>query len=482
MKLHFNFIFVLCILFYGCSEVSNEPEAAVQTSDSQKQSAPIEISYPAPTASQLEWQNSEMVMFIHFGMNTFTDKEWGDGTEDPKLFNPTNLDARQWVEIAKEIGFKYIILTAKHHDGFCLWPSKYTEHSIKNSNYKNGKGDIVKEFADACHKAGMKFSFYLSPWDRHEKSYGTEEYNDFYIKQLTELLTNYGDVGEVWLDNANGEGPEGKKQDYAWDLIYSTIRFYQPNALIAVSGPDIRWIGNEKGIGYETEWCVQSRSLSIQPADYLNRVWYPSECDVSIRPGWFYHASENQKIKSADDLVNLYLLSVGRNSNLLLNVCPDKQGRFCQEDIQRLREWKAKLKSMFSTNVFKGQKIQASNIRKHSEEDYLPGNCLDGNINTFWATDRKISEGELTIILTEPRNINVIRLEEAIKYGQRICAFELFYESNDEIIKFFEGSTIGRSRIIRFDKIYTSKIIIKLKATESSPAIREIQGFYSESI
>jgi len=247
-----------------------------------------------PTPQQVAWQEAELTMFLQFGMNTFTDREWGEGNEDPKQFDPKALDARQWATVAKEAGFKYVILTAKHHDGFCLWPSQYTEHSVKNSPYKGGKGDVVREFADACRASGLKMGLYLSPWDRHEPSYGdSPAYNRHYVAQLTELLTQYGDVAEVWFDGANGEGPNGKKQEYDWPAFYGTIRKLQPKALIAISGPDVRWVGNEDGVARETEWSIQDANPTFHPDARGGKVWWPAECDTSIRPGWFWHRAED---------------------------------------------------------------------------------------------------------------------------------------------------------------------------------------------
>ncbi len=468
-------------LFNSCSDSIIAPLQGKAVSPDNSQSPPIEPYYPIPTAEQAIWQKSELAMFLHFGINTFTDKEWGDGTEDPVLFNPTQLNAEQWVDVAKENGFQYIILTAKHHDGFCLWPSKYTSFSVKSSPYKDGKGDIVKEFADACHKKGVKFGFYLSPWDRHEETYGTDEYNIFFQNQLIELLTNYGEVGVVWFDQANGEGPNGTIQEYDWDLFYSTIRRYQPKALISIGGPDIRWIGNENGLGNQTEWCIQPRRYPIQNGTIDNMVWYPSECDVSIRPGWFYHDYENLQIKSVFQLTDIYLKSVGRNSNLLLNVPPNKQGLISDDDAQRLNDFTQSLNEIFSNDLFYNQDIQCSNVRNNSE-DYSPGNCLDDNQNTFWTTDKNVTTAEVTITLPEKTDINIIRMEEAIEYGQRIKSFKVYYDHGGIMEILFEGTTIGRSRILTFNKITTNKIKIVIDDSYASPTLRVIKGYYSNSI
>jgi len=336
-----------------------------------------------PTPQQLAWQQMELTAFLHFGINTFTGREWGDGTEDPALFNPSQLDAEQWVRTLKDAGFKMVLLTAKHHDGFCLWPTKTTTHSVASSSWKNGKGDVVKELRDACDKYGMKFGVYLSPWDRNASCYGdSPKYNQFFIQQLTELLTNYGEVHEVWFDGANGEGPNGKKQVYDWDAFYKTIQKLQPKAVMAIMGDDVRWVGNEKGIGRETEWNatvltpgiyarseennkrlgVFSKAEDLGSRDILKNAtelfWYPSEVDVSIRPGWFYHKEEDNKVKSLKHLADIYFQSVGYNSVLLLNIPPDRRGLINEADVTRLKEFAEYRKQAFADDrVKEGQKL-----------------------------------------------------------------------------------------------------------------------------
>ena len=327
----------------------------------------------------------------------------------------------------------------------------------------------------------MRFCFYLSPWDRHEKSYGTAEYNNFFINQLTELLTNYGNVGEVWFDGANGEGPNGKKQEYDWDRYYATVRKYQPEALIAVTGPDIRWIGNEDGLGSETEWCTQPKKYKLQIAGKNNLVWYPSECDVSIRPGWFYHSSEDQQLKSAEQLIDIYFKSVGRNSNLLLNIPPDQNGLISEFDRSRLKEWREKLDEIFAKDIFYEQEIFASNYRDNKKY-FSAQSCLDGNRNTFWTTDTNVTEAELLINLNGRKQINIIKLEEAIEYGQRIKSFEIHFNENGVFKKICSGTTIGRSRIVAFNKISTDKIKIKITGSFAAPALRIIKGFYTDAV
>jgi alpha-L-fucosidase len=468
-------LLLVTTLFSGCIDKGGELVPPAPNTD-QRQSPPIEPFYPIPTRSQLAWQNAELVMFLHFGMNTFTGNEWGDGTDSPTLFAPTSLDANQWVSVAKETGFTTLILTAKHHDGFCLWPSKFTSYSVANSPYKNGSGDIVREFSAACQRYGVKFGFYLSPWDRHEPMYGTEAYNYFYQNQLTELLTGYGEAAEVWFDGANGDTL--RKQDYNWDMYFETVRSYQPGALMAGMGPDIRWIGNENGLGNTTEWSSQPQSATMQISAWGGKVWYPSECDVSIRPGWFYHQNEDGQVKSVDSLTQIYLQTVGRNSNLLLNVPPDKEGRIADIDVARLLSWKQHLDQIFALEILKGQDIVASSVRDNSP-DYAPGNCLDGNRKTFWSAERGTIKADLTITLRTSQWINIVRLEEAIDYGQRIASFRLLYRNGDTWTECFRGTTVGRSRIVTFAPVQTTGIKILIDSSFAAPTLRIVKGYYS---
>ncbi|HKP31605.1 MAG TPA: alpha-L-fucosidase, partial [Chitinophagaceae bacterium] len=291
-----------------------------------------------PTRAQLQWHDMEFYFFAHFGPNTFTDKEWGEGDEPEDIFNPTNLDCEQWCRIAKQAGAKGIIITAKHHDGFCLWPSKYSTHTVRESKWRNGKGDVLKELSAACKKYGLKFGVYISPWDRNHPDYGTEKYNDVFVNMMKEIFTNYGPIWELWWDGANGEGPNGKRQVYDWNRFEKTVRKLSPNTVVFSDiGPDIRWVGNEKGIAAETNWNLLdtagfARGIGAPPNDTLQqgnvfgKNWIPAECDVSIRPGWFYHKEEDNKVKSPEELFDLYLKSVGRGANLLLNIPPDRRG------------------------------------------------------------------------------------------------------------------------------------------------------------
>ena len=410
-----------------------------------------------PTPQQLAWQEAELTMFLHFGVNTFTDREWGDGTEDPGIFNPTELDTRQWVQAAKDAGFKYMILTAKHHDGFCLFPSKYTEHSVKNSPWKNGGGDVVRELADSCREAGLKLGLYLSPWDRHEPSYGdSPAYNQHFRNQLTELMTNYGEVAEVWFDGACGEGPNGKRQEYDWQSYYEVIRRLQPDAVIAICGPDIRWVGNENGVARETEWSVQEPN----PDRHLHatgKVWYPAECDVSIRPGWFWHADQDAKVKSLEHLLDIYYKSVGRNSVLLLNVPPNNRGLIADPDVQRLREFRAVLDQTFATDFAEGKSAV---------------NAVDGRGDTYWSPADDTTEGVLEVDLGEPVTFNVAMTKEYIAFGQRVEAYSIEAWDGQVWKNIAEGTTIGHKKLDRFPDVTASKLRLTIRRSQATPLIR----------
>lgn len=410
-----------------------------------------------PTPQQLAWQEAELTMFLHFGVNTFTDREWGDGTEDPGIFNPTELDTRQWVQAAKDAGFKYMILTAKHHDGFCLFPSKYTEHSVKNSPWKNGEGDVVRELADSCREAGLKLGLYLSPWDRHEPSYGdSPAYNQHFRNQLTELLTNYGEVAEVWFDGACGEGPNGKRQEYDWQSYYEVIRRLQPDAVIAICGPDIRWVGNENGVARETEWSVQEPSPDRHPG-VIGKVWYPAECDVSIRPGWFWHADQDAKVKSLEHLLDIYYKSVGRNSVLLLNVPPNNRGLIADPDVQRLREFRAVLDQTFATDLAEGKSAV---------------NAVDGRGDTYWSPAGDTTEGALEVDLGEPVTFNVAMTKEYIALGQRVEAYSIEAWDGQAWKSIAEGTTIGHKKLDRFPDVTASKLRLTIRQSQATPLIR----------
>ena len=447
-----------------------------------------------PSARQLAWQQLEFIAFIHFTINTFTDKEWGDGTEEPSIFNPTQLDTRQWAKVCKDAGMEMIILTAKHHDGFCLWPSKYTEYSVKNSPWRNGKGDVVRELADACRQAGLKLGLYLSPWDRHEPTYGnTVRYNKFYKNQLRELLTNYGDVAEVWFDGAKGK--DAKDMVYDWNGYYAIVRELQPDAVI-FNGLDIRWVGNESGYARESEWSVMNRNAApfgfINPrqkdlgslkalGDGQNLIWYPAETDVSIRPGWFYHASQDDKVKSLEKLLGIYYISVGRNTVLLLNLPPDRRGLIHENDVQRLRELRKVLDATFKHNLALGAAAKASCVRSGNLK-YGADKIVDGNKDTYWSSDDGTTGATLEFDLGKQCTFNVAELAEYIKVGQRVEEFVLEAWDGTNWKEFARGTTIGYKRLLRFDEVTARKVRIRILDSRVCPTICNFALFYAPSI
>ena len=406
-------------------------------------------------------------------MNTFTNKELGDGNESPALFNPVNLDVVQWVNTAKTAGFKLIVFTAKHVDGFCLWQTEFTEHSVKNSPWKNGNGDLVDELSRACKSAGLKFGFYLAPWDMHESTWGTNQYNDYFVNQLEELLTGYGEITEVWFD---GAGPPGHHQFYDWSRYINKVKELQPHSLIAIMGPDIRWIGNESGLGEETEWCPQN-PWNLVHGNVTGKVWYPSECDVSIRPGWFWHPEQDNLVKTTEKLIDIYFSSVGKNSNLLLNVPPNTSGIISEYDVIKLVDWKSRLDEIFANDIALFKNVTASNIRGNVIR-FGPENCTDGNPDSFWATDDDVTFGWITIDLNTQQTFNIIKLEEPIQYGQRINLYkvEVFRNGNWDLIS--SGTTVGTTKIdLLNQRVTTSKVRITIESALSNPALRTVSLF-----
>ena len=428
---------------------------------------------PVPTAQQLKWHNSEYYLFAHFGPNTFTDKEWGHGDEPEDIFNPTELDCRQWCRIAKQAGATGIIITAKHHDGFCLWPSKYSKHTVRESKWKNGKGDVLKELSQACKEYGLNFGVYISPWDRNHPDYGTEKYNDVFVNMMKELFTNYGPITELWWDGANGEGPNGKKQVYDWKRFKEVVRKLSPNTVVFSDvGPDIRWVGNEKGIAGTTNWNTLNiegftPGLGAPSTDTLNvgnkygKHWIPAECDVSIRPGWFYHAEEDNKVKTTQQLFDLYLKSVGRGATLLLNVPPDRRGKFHANDsaalvgFKKLRSESFKQKELFVTPT---------------ENTKL---LTDGKITTSIQLKKPV-----TLQLKKQTKINCIVLKEDIRTGQGISKFKLTVVSSDRKTVFeTAGTTIGRKRILTFSSVDATSIILSIEETKGVFKVSEVEAY-----
>lgn len=480
------------------SDSAKAPEPRIPTKE--PEILPPKPLDPVPTPAQLKWQRRELAMFLHFGPNTYTGREWGDGTEDPAVFDPTDLDARQWARIARETGFGLMILTAKHHDGFCLWPSKQTDHSVEKSPWRDGKGDLVREFITAARNEELDVGLYLSPWDQNAPSYGdSPKYNDFYIAQLEELLGNYGPIAEVWFDGACGEGPNGKKQEYDWERFWETVRRRQPEAVMfSDAGPDVRWVGNERGVAGDPSWSRinphvvaypgQSGEEIIKHLQHGERdgtVWRPPETDVSIRPGWFWRESENQKVRSAENLVELYFSSVGRNSLLLLNVPPDSRGLLHENDVEALRGFRKRLDQIFETNLAEGALATADNVRGRQElpeekklwHRYDAGRAIDGEFFTYWATDDEITAATLELDLREPRTFNVISIGEMISLGQRVCRFRVEYDDDGTWRPLVEGETIGYKRLARIPAVKAQRVRLVIAESLACPTISEF-GLY----
>jgi len=417
-----------------------------------------------PSAQQLLWQRDELALFLHFGINTFTDREWGDGREDPARFDPTGLDVRQWARVAREAGFKAMILTAKHHDGFCLWPTCTTKHSVASSPWRDGKGDLVREFVEACRAEDLRVGLYCSPWDRNHPSYGdSPRYRDVYAVQLTELLTDYGEIHEVWFDGANGEGPNGKRQEYDWPTTWKLVRKLQPKAVIfSDAGPDVRWIGNERGVAGETNWSTVDPTIvpvpgmtgdevmrSLTEGDRGGSVWRPGETDVSIRPGWFYHAKEDARVRTTEDLVDLYFTSVGRNSKLLLNVPPTPAGVLHPRDVESLRGMRAKLEALFAIDLAAGRRVQWRRTSARS--------------------------GVASVQLAAPVTVAVLDLRERIADGQRVAGYAVEGRVEGAWRELSHGSTIGYRRLTRWDPVTLDAIRVTVTDAAEPPLPLEIR-------
>jgi alpha-L-fucosidase len=422
---------------------------------------------PRPTPAQLQWQRDELALFLHFGINTFTNREWGDGTESPSLFAPTMLDARQWARGAKAAGFRALILTAKHHDGFCLWPTRTTTHSVASSPWRAGGGDLVREFVLACRAEGLGAGLYLSPWDRNHSTYGdSDRYNDVYIAQLTELLTNYGSLVEVWFDGANGEGPNGRRQVYDWPRVWSTVRRLQPNAVMfSDAGPDVRWSGNEAGTAGDPNWStvdparVPAPGVSgpgvidaLQHGDRDGHVWRPAECDTSIRPGWFYHPVEDIRVKSPERLATLYTQSVGRNSKLLLNVPPTPAGLLHETDVRHLTGMHDQLARMFGEDLVAGQPVRTG---RGGQADVI-----------------------VDVPLPTPTVLRWIRLSEDISEGQAVARYTVLGEIAGVLTPLANGTTIGYAKIDAVTETRpVSRIVVRIEETTAPLRAVTVRAF-----
>lgn len=461
--------------------------------------APAPLPYgPEPTARQLRWHDMEFYGFLHFTVNTFTDKEWGYGDESPQLFNPTDFDADQIVRVAKDAGMKGLILTAKHHDGFCLWPSKFTEHSVRNSPWKAGQGDVVREIGAACQRHGIRFGVYLSPWDRNHKDYGRPAYLTYYRNQLRELLNGYGELFTVWFDGANGGdgfygGAREKRQIdnrtfYDWPNTWSIIRELQPMAcLFSDAGPDFRWVGNERGIAGDPCWATLDMtrpgrhpggtSDGLTSGERPGTAWIPAECDVSIRPGWFYHASEDTKVKTPAQLLDIYYKSVGRGACLNLNLPPDRRGRIHDNDIAALAGFRRILDATFSKDFAEGAQATASNTRGN-DGAFQASNLTDGQRTTYWTTDDAVTTGEVTLKLKQPSTFNVVSLREHLPLGQRIDAFAVDQWSEGRWVECAQGTSIGNRRLLRLSEpVTTDQVRLRVTQAAATPALAELSLF-----
>ena len=453
-----------------------------------------------PSGRQLEFLDMKYYNFIHFGVNTFYNREWGDGKEKLKKFNPKHLDTDQWCEILKGTGSKGIIITAKHHDGFCLFDTKYTQHNVMYTPF--GK-DIVKMLSESCKKYDLKFGIYLSPWDRHEKTYGTESYNDFFVNQLTELCQNYGEVFTFWFDGACGEGPNGKKQVYDWDRYYSTIRKYQPNAVISICGPDVRWIGNEGGKVRESEWSVipaekdsnnlimensqtdanQLREMAEKLNDYSsdlgsrkilrhfrNLVFKPAEADISITYGWFYHDSLYyfpRFKRSAKYLSEVFFNTVGGNASMLLNVPPNTDGLISEREIETLKEFTRLIKAPFRNPI---TDAGFSMLRLDGKERRIRDGYFDFDDD----------ETGVKVTIPDGKKLTSIYLEEDMKFSQRVEEFKVYakYQGDGAYYEIYGGTVIGSGKIIRFPAaLDAEEIVITPTQTRKNPIFRKVLVF-----
>jgi len=479
MKASGFLLIILTIVLWSCSKNNVD--------------APTPIG-PVPSAAQLAWHEMELNAFVHFTTNTFTDKEWGYGDESPAIFNPTAFDADQWITTFKEAGFKGVILTCKHHDGFCLWPSEFTEHSVKNSPFKK---DAVKEVAEACKRHGLKFGIYVSPWDRNHADYGTPKYVEYYRNQLKELFTNYGPVFEMWFDGANGgDGFYGGKREqrkingatfYEWPTTLNTVRELEPEIIFfSDAGPGVRWVGNERGVAGETNWnSITPDTLFAGKGGIENLLntgsengthWIPAEVDVSIRPGWFYHAKEDSLVKSPEKLLEIYLTSVGRGSTLLLNVPPDRRGLIHENDVAALKQWRALLNETFKTNLALNAHVTASTYRGGSKI-YSPANLTDNNPETYWATNDNEIISSVELELDKPQEVKYVLLQEYIKLGQRVKSFKIEVWSGGRWLPVAEATTIGYKRIVKLEPVLTDKIRITILDSKACPVLSNVEIF-----
>lgn len=458
-----------------------------------KEAEPPAPVLPVPTPEQVEWQKMENYAFVHFGLNTFNDLEWGYGNTPASTFDPTNLDCEQWVRIIKQAGLKGVILTAKHHDGFCLWPTETVDYNISRSPYKDGKGDMVRELSDACKKHGLKFGLYLSPWDRHNAEYGREGYQKIYHRQINELISNYGPLFEFWFDGANGgNGWYGgtdetrsidPKKYYGYEKAREMIKAKHPEAMIfGGTVPDIRWIGNESGWAGETNWAPYSydKETHYSQAQWGMKdgdKWLPGECDVSIRPGWFYHQREDHQVRTVPNLVDLYYRSVGHNANFLLNFPVGLTGQIYPMDSARAVDWHKTIAAELADNLLQGVRPKASDTRGNA---YKAACVTDGDWDTYWATPDGVTTGSLTFPLPAGTLLNRVMIQEYIPLGQRVCAFSLEVEKDGKWMPVETSdtlSTVGYKRLVRFKTTPADALRIQFKEARGPLCINNVEAF-----
>lgn len=461
----------------------------------QKKITPPTPVLPVPTEAQLAWHDMELNAFIHFTTNTFTNLEWGLGSESESVFNPSGVHADQWVSVLKKAGFKGIILTCKHHDGFCLWPSKYTEHSIKKSPYKNGNGDVVKELSEECKKQNVKFGIYLSPWDRNRADYGEPSYIEYYRNQLKELYSTYGPVFEMWFDGANGgSGYYGganetrnvdKTTYYDWPKTLDLVRGMEPNVIFfSDAGPGVRWCGNEEGYVSSTNWnAITPDTLYAGKAGVETLLgtgsadgthWIPAESDISIRPGWFYHAKEDSLVKSPEKLFDIYMNTVGRGSLMLLNVPPDRHGLFHQNDVKALEGFRALLNQEFKTDLARTASMHVSAVRGSSNL-YGAANLIDNDKETYWTTDDNVTTGTVELSWKKAKTIKYVVLKEYIRLGQRIKAFTVQIKQRDGWVTVANETTVGHKRILKLTPISTDRVRVCITSSKACPVLSAIE-------